>query len=317
MKYSCDLVKDLLPLYHDEVCSESSKQIVEAHLAECDSCKNVMAKIKDSTYENDLRYEKLNIVGHYTEKVKRMSLVMGIAFSAIFAVPILVCLIVNLATGHALDWFFIVLTSMMVLASITVVPLIMKSKKGFWTIVTFTASLMLLLMTCCLYTGGKWFFLAAIPVLFGLSVIFLPYVLSQLPIKGFWSKHKGLLAMITDTLLLYAIIIVSATHYLSMGLLTASVNLLFPWGLFLIIRYLKTNGFIRAGLCTILGGIYASMANNINTFIADGVIYESLSQANLFVWNYATIDANISLLILITSVIAGLGLLIAGIIRKA
>lgn len=39
MKISCDIIKDLLPLYHDGVCSNDSKAMVEEHLAYCDGCK--------------------------------------------------------------------------------------------------------------------------------------------------------------------------------------------------------------------------------------------------------------------------------------
>lgn len=38
-KISCDIIKDLLPLYVDGVCSENSKEIIEIHLADCDECK--------------------------------------------------------------------------------------------------------------------------------------------------------------------------------------------------------------------------------------------------------------------------------------
>ncbi len=38
MKFPCDLIKDILPLYYDKVCSDESKKIVEQHLSECDSC---------------------------------------------------------------------------------------------------------------------------------------------------------------------------------------------------------------------------------------------------------------------------------------
>ena len=31
MKYPCSLIQDLLPLYHDGVCSEESNKIIEAH----------------------------------------------------------------------------------------------------------------------------------------------------------------------------------------------------------------------------------------------------------------------------------------------
>ena len=39
MKYPCNIIKDLLPLYADNVCSEESKGIVEQHLGECPNCK--------------------------------------------------------------------------------------------------------------------------------------------------------------------------------------------------------------------------------------------------------------------------------------
>lgn len=39
MKYSCDIIQDLLPLYLDGVCSEESKIAIEQHLSECSDCK--------------------------------------------------------------------------------------------------------------------------------------------------------------------------------------------------------------------------------------------------------------------------------------
>ena len=34
MKYNCDLISDLLPLYKDDICSDTTKKIVEEHIAE-------------------------------------------------------------------------------------------------------------------------------------------------------------------------------------------------------------------------------------------------------------------------------------------
>ncbi|WP_066638582.1 zf-HC2 domain-containing protein [Desulfolucanica intricata] len=45
-KISCEIIKDLLPLYYDEVCSSESKKMVEGHLAECSSCKRELDRIK-------------------------------------------------------------------------------------------------------------------------------------------------------------------------------------------------------------------------------------------------------------------------------
>ncbi|HHY28156.1 MAG TPA: hypothetical protein GX523_15680 [Desulfitobacterium dehalogenans] len=47
MKISCEIIKDLLPLYHDNVCSNDSKTLVEEHLAYCDSCKAELQTMDD------------------------------------------------------------------------------------------------------------------------------------------------------------------------------------------------------------------------------------------------------------------------------
>lgn len=38
MKISCNVIEDLLPLYHDGVCSEDSRKMVEEHLRTCEKC---------------------------------------------------------------------------------------------------------------------------------------------------------------------------------------------------------------------------------------------------------------------------------------
>lgn len=39
---NCDVIKDLIPLYIDECCSEESKIIVEEHIKSCDTCKKLL-----------------------------------------------------------------------------------------------------------------------------------------------------------------------------------------------------------------------------------------------------------------------------------
>ncbi|NQX71707.1 zf-HC2 domain-containing protein [Paenibacillus alba] len=47
-KISCDVIKDLLPLYYDNVCSVATKEAVEAHTASCADCKLTLDKLKVS-----------------------------------------------------------------------------------------------------------------------------------------------------------------------------------------------------------------------------------------------------------------------------
>lgn len=35
---SCDIIRDILPLYVDQVVSEDTKELVEEHLQECEEC---------------------------------------------------------------------------------------------------------------------------------------------------------------------------------------------------------------------------------------------------------------------------------------
>ena len=46
MKYQCGIIKDLLPIYIEELCTSESKKIVEEHLEECSDCKQHYLQMK-------------------------------------------------------------------------------------------------------------------------------------------------------------------------------------------------------------------------------------------------------------------------------
>lgn len=45
-KKECDIIRDLLPSYVDNICSEASKEWIEAHLAECEVCRAMAEDLK-------------------------------------------------------------------------------------------------------------------------------------------------------------------------------------------------------------------------------------------------------------------------------
>lgn len=47
MKVTCDVIRDLLPVYRDEICSRDSRTLVEEHLAGCESCRRELAAIDE------------------------------------------------------------------------------------------------------------------------------------------------------------------------------------------------------------------------------------------------------------------------------
>ncbi len=46
MEFNCEIIRDLLPLYCDGVCSETSKKIVEEHIEKCGLCKAVYENLR-------------------------------------------------------------------------------------------------------------------------------------------------------------------------------------------------------------------------------------------------------------------------------
>ena len=53
MKIPCEIVKDLLPIYKDDVCSIQSRKAVDEHLQKCEDCKSYLACMNDDFIEND------------------------------------------------------------------------------------------------------------------------------------------------------------------------------------------------------------------------------------------------------------------------
>lgn len=46
MNYPCGLIRDLLPLYHDDICSPESRSAIEAHCSECADCKKMLDALR-------------------------------------------------------------------------------------------------------------------------------------------------------------------------------------------------------------------------------------------------------------------------------
>lgn len=62
MKYPCNIILDLLPLYHDRVCSQESADAVNEHLNECKSCQAYYENLQTSyslPMEHSIREEEM------------------------------------------------------------------------------------------------------------------------------------------------------------------------------------------------------------------------------------------------------------------
>ena len=241
MKYECDVIEDLLPLYKDGVCSKASLKAVEEHLAECPKCTQMLNALKDTVIDELIVRERDEVIDSQSRFFKRRSAVIGSVLAAVFALP----------------------------TSIFVVPLMAPKNRMFLTMCSFTFSVILLLAVICIYSRGSWFFIAASSVLFGLSLCFVPFIVCRRPVNAYLKNYKGLAAMtiITATFFLMMICIgihVASRKYFILAFGISVPMVLLVWVVFLIIRYMPANGFVKAG--TSIGVI------SIGSFVANMMI---------------------------------------------
>lgn len=272
MKNVCDVVQDILPLYADNVCSEASRELVEEHLPKCEKCSDTLQKLKGMVYESDILKEKENVLKHNYRSNRNRAFAAGGIIAAVLMVPVVVCLIVNIAAGHALDWFFIVLASLLVVASVTVVPLITAEKRFLYSSLSFLGTLLILLAVCCIYTGGRWFFIAAVAVLMGAATTILPIIADRYFSEGFRKRNKGLLVYCTDTILLLLLFLsisvyIGSAAFLKTAMLISAAPVAGMWILFIIVRYWRVNAFIRAGGFTAFLSAFIVFINPLISYI--------------------------------------------------
>lgn len=319
MKDNCDIIKDLLPLYADNVCSDGSRAFVEEHLKSCDKCSEYLKEIKQTLVEDSLIAEGEGVISHQAKAFRKKSAVFGIVAASILALPIIICLIVNLASGHALDWFFIVLFSMTLTASLFVVPFLAPKNKLFFTFASFLASLTALLAACCVYSGGRWFFVAESATVFGLSLFLVPIAVHHAPLSSIVKNQKGLASMAVITVLFYAMLAfigayVQSYEYNALAYPLTIMPVGYAWAMFAILRYVKASKLSKAGICVILSSLFCFFIDYVTCAVIGPRI--PLPKFHPFTWNYMTLDDNVTWLTLIGGIIIGAIFLAGGVLRK-
>ena len=167
------------------------------------------------------------------------------------------------------DWFSMAGMSVLFGLSLFILPVVLRQlplpvlegRRLSVYLVVETALLELLLLTGCLYSGGDWFPMAAVGVLFGLSMFIVPVLLWQLPLGAFAARNKLLVWFIVETALLFVLLAVgqwySGGHWLwSIGVPVSLVGLALPWGLMAVGRYLPLGPWARGSLCFVWLGLW-------------------------------------------------------------
>ena len=94
MNKQCEIVQDLLPLYVDGACSESSAAMVKEHLESCPECKTLYEKLCSDTGEGTLKAEMVGVVAKREKKVKKKRLLTIVA--SVVLTIVLIFTVINL-----------------------------------------------------------------------------------------------------------------------------------------------------------------------------------------------------------------------------
>lgn len=70
MRIACEVINDLLPLYHDGICSDESKVLVDKHIADCKDCRSEL-DMMNSGFEIDHNSDNLLEVKDLKELSKK------------------------------------------------------------------------------------------------------------------------------------------------------------------------------------------------------------------------------------------------------
>ena len=170
-------------------------------------------------------------------------------------------------------------------------------------------------------SGGEFIFWS-VPTIFGLSVVFLPIIIRKIKLPVALSDKKALITMIWDTMWLYLTIYIICNRSgdvggMRAGFIVSAVMMSGVWIVFLIIRYLKTNGWIKAGIVTAVTSIWFAFANDVCVFFTEQKKQLTISFVDFSDWeNVTCVNANIYMIVLIIGSIASALFIIKGCLSR-
>lgn len=195
----------------------------------------------------------------YKSFVRGYTIITGIGYLA----AIIPSFIYNVAHG-GIGWFMVLITSLMLTFSFINVPVLVKENRALWTLGASTVSLMLLYAAGCVYSHGDWFVMAVLGTLLGEAVVLLPFVLRSSVFEKYVGNCKGIICMAADSVLTFACVIYGTLKNgdvadLRDGMVATVTCVALVWAVFLIIRYLKVNGFFKGALCFAASAVWVAV----------------------------------------------------------
>ena len=68
---NCNIIKDLLPSYIDEICSEDTTKAVEEHIAHCEACQRYLQMIKQPPHTVQMMDEEVKVAKEPFKRINK------------------------------------------------------------------------------------------------------------------------------------------------------------------------------------------------------------------------------------------------------
>ncbi|KOY83996.1 hypothetical protein ADM90_00870 [Lysinibacillus macroides] len=96
MRMNCNIIKDLLPSYIDDICSEDTRKVVEEHLAQCEKCRLSLKRMQQQTdYIQQMPEEAKKAISPFKKINKKRRIQVFVAIVFTFIITIISMLIVQ------------------------------------------------------------------------------------------------------------------------------------------------------------------------------------------------------------------------------
>lgn len=318
MKISCEIIRDLLPLYNDGACSNESVSLIDEHLKECPACVNELGRLREDTAVQLIKLEEKEIIGAYRRNVLKKAMLFALCF-------IVFPLINVFYSGRFYDAVFFkpYLVTVLVMLNSVYLPAVIKNSRKT-VIAACSVATPIAVFFALAY---DWVYSETIILYFIIFMIYFSFSAAFIPLK-LRIDHETPQRFIKSALRFGA----AETAVLLTASILEGVNregnnlnplegigfklfiyvmpfLVFLWAICLLVRFLKTNSYIRASAYTLFTGLFLSLFPAVE-YLADKACFEytytenykyCFWQADLLNSGNDYLIANISLIVLIIS----------------
>lgn len=276
-KLSCDVVQDLLPLYIDGVCSADSRQLVDAHLAECDDCRRVLADLQESETEAQFQAEAKAVIRAHNKHQSKTALALGVLISVFLTGVMGVMLYVTLKGWSDWQTTITVGASLLFLAGLTAVPLLASSKRLTKAIVFSTLALIMIILCEEAFFGeesGLETLQIITATIFAISLFAFPVVVRQAHLPEPLCHHKLVITMLWDSIwfvLMMLFLAIDVPREMGFVMMATLSLVAVAWLVALAARYLRVHWLAKCGIAVVLLALWTALGMHLGWAMFEGV----------------------------------------------